>query len=179
MLAMSCIVLFSCSKPDGNGGSSENGSGGNSSESSETSESESGSQDTSDKEDEYDTINAFVAGKCYVLTGMSSEDEEFDEELLEEIYDIKDVASIMSIYFKKGGDAYVSSLFYGKDVVKGSWGEKNGVTKLQVEDDVYDVKVSKDKSSISTTMFQEDDGEFLLTLKEAKDAPKALAKYVE
>ncbi len=128
---------------------------------------------------DYNTKTAFVAGKCYVFSKMSGEGEEFDDELIKDMFDIKDVTDYMMIYFKKGGNAYVKSVLYGKDVQEGKWGEdKDGFTLLQVGDDGYVFK--KHKNGTITTLTEEEDGdEFLITFREAKKTPKALKKYVK
>ena len=163
MLVSSAVMLSACGKSGDNGGSgSGNSSSGNS----------------SSKKKDYDTEKAYVAGKVFVLTGMSYEDEEYDKELIKDMFDIRDLGLYMSVYFEKGGTAYVKSLLYGKDVAEGQWGEKDGVTLLQVEDDLYDIKVNDD-GSISTLTNEEDGEGFLITLREPEEVPEYLKEYVK
>ena len=162
MLVSSAAVLSACGKSGGDGG---NGSG-------------SSSSGNSSKKKDYDTEKAYVAGKVFVLTGMSYDDEEYDKELIKDMFDIRDLGLYMSVYFEKGGTAYVKSLLYGKDVVEGQWGEKDGVTLLQVEDDLYDIKVNDD-GSISTLTNEEDGEGFLITLHEPEEVPEYLKEYVK
>ena len=64
------------------------------------------------KEPKNTTAESKLCGKCYVLTGMKSQDEEYDTDLINAIFDIDDPAEYMSVYFKKDGTAYVYSLLY-------------------------------------------------------------------
>ena len=126
---------------------------------------------------EYHTEDAYVRGKCFVLAGMSSEDEEFDEDLIKEMFDIDDVAKYMGIYFEKSGKAYVSSLLYD-DVEEGKWAERDEITELEVDEDYFEFK-KESSGMISTVKVEEDGEEFYLTFREADKVPDELAKYME
>ena len=150
VMVTSCILLSACGKSGGNG---------------------------SNAGKDYDTEKAYVAGKCFVLSGMSSEDEDFDDELIKEMFDIDDLGQYMTIYFEKGGAAYVWSLLYGDKVQKGKWGEKDGVTLMEVQEELYEIEVADD-GTISTTSVEEDGEGFLLTFEEPEEVPDVMAKYV-
>ena len=164
MVMSAAFMLAACGSGDDSGSGSGSGSSG-------------GSSGSGAKKD-YDTEKAYVAGKVFVLDGMSSEDEDFDKELIKEMFDIRDLGLYMSVYFEKGGTAYVKSLLYGDDVVKGDWGNKDGVTLLQVEDDLYEIE-ENDDGTISTTTNEEDGEGFLITLREPEEVPEYLKEYVK
>ncbi len=180
MLAVSCLMLASCGSSggegSGSGSSSESGAiedAGGSSGSGAGGEA-GGSSGTEEKD--YDTENSYVAGKIFVLEGLSSEDEDFDKELIKDMYNTRDITRVMSIYFEKGGAAYVSSLMYGGEVITGGWGEKDGEILMQLGEELFEIEKADD-GSISTTMNEEDGEEFMLTLIEAEEPPEALAEY--
>ncbi|MBQ3281769.1 MAG: hypothetical protein IJH41_05135 [Eubacterium sp.] len=140
----------------------------------------SGGSSSGGGQEQYNTETAKVTGKCYVFTGMSYEGEEYEEDLLKEIFDINDLAEYMTVYFEKGGAAYVSSLLYDDDVKKGQWGEdpSDGVTVLQIEDDLYEIEV-KDDGTLQTYSIEEDGEEYLITLREPEEVPEVLKPYVK
>lgn len=171
VMVIGAAMLVSCKKSD-------NGSGGT--EPSETSEG-TGTQDDSGngqkEEIDYDPAHSFVAGKCYVLSGMSSEDEEFDEDTIKEIFDISDITEYMKLYFDKTGKAYMSSLLY-KKVQEGDFSVEEGYVLMVIDEDMYEIK-DEGNGVISTEKVEEDGEVFALTFREAKETPKEFAEYVK
>ena len=95
VLIITAAMLVSCKKSG-----SENG-GSDPAETTEETDNKDNSGKSKPEEVDYDPAHSFVAGKCYVLSGMSSEDEEFDEDLIKEMFDIKDITEYMKLYFDK------------------------------------------------------------------------------
>ena len=168
VMIMAAAMLVSCKKSGSDNGGSDPA---------EATE-ETDNKDNSKKEEvDYDPAHSFVAGKCYVLSGMSSEDEEFDEDLIKEMFDISDVSEYMKLYFDKTGKVYMSSLLY-KNVQEGDFTVEEGYVLMVVDEDMYEIR--DEGNGIISTDREEEDGEvFGLTFREVKEAPKELAKYVK
>lgn len=130
------------------------------------------------KEPKNTTAESKLCGKCYVLTGMKSQDEEYDTDLINAIFDIDDPAEYMSVYFKKDGTAYVYSLLYDFKVKEMKWIELDGTAYLEFDDGELEFK-QEDDGTITTVKAEEDGDEFTLTLSEAEEIPEVLAKYAE
>ena len=168
VMIMAAAMLVSCKKSGSDNGGSDPA---------ETAEETKNKDNSKTEEVDYDPAHSFVAGKCYVLSGMSSEDEEFDEDLIKEMFDIKDITEYMKLYFDKTGKVYMSSLLY-KDVQEGDFSVEEGYVLMVVDEDMY--KIKDEGNGVISTDREEEDGEvFALTFREVKDAPKELAKYVK
>ncbi len=163
LVCSAALMLSSCRKSDGG-----NGGGGNG-----------GSSGTSTEEGKiYKTEDAFVAGKCYELTGLKAQDEEYDDDMIKFMYDMDKVADYMHIYFDKSGKAFVLSVIYGKDVVKAIWSyDKDGIL-LQADADVFEIE-DAGNGTITTVQNDEDGDIYTLTLKETDDIPDQFKQYVK
>ena len=112
-----------------------------------------------------------VAGNCYVLAGMSSEDEEFDEDLIKEMFSIQDLSDYLTIYFGEDDKVKVAFMNYGDEPVEGTWTEENGVVRIDLgERDVMELNI--DESGVLSTVYAEDDDEFLITLQKTDEIPE-------
>lgn len=119
-----------------------------------------------------------VSGKCYVFAGMSCDDEEYDEDLLKEMFRIQDLSEYLTIMFEKDGTAKVAFMLYGDKAVKGEWTESNGIVRIDLGKlDGMDLEMDKD--GMLTTVYAEDDDEFLITLRKTDDIPETVAEGAE
>lgn len=137
-----------------------------------------GAESEEEHEPKNTTKESKLCGKCYVMTGMKSQDEEYDTDMIKFMFDIDDPAEYMSVYFKDDGTAYVYSLLYKKEVKKMKWIELDGVAYLEFDDNELEFK-QEDDGTITTVKTEEDGDEFTLTLNEAEEVPEVLADYVE
>ncbi len=157
MLIAGAVLLVSCGK-SGSG----SGSGTESGEKPESQEEE--------KKIEYEK----VSGNCYVLAGMSSEDEEFDEDLIKDMFGIKDLSEYMTIYFREDGKAKMVFLKYGKKALDGEWEQKDGEVNVKFKD-IDGMQFTMGESGVlSTVNVEEDDDEFLLTLSKTEEIPDSV-----
>ena len=118
-----------------------------------------------------------VAEKCYVLAGMSSDEEEFDEELLKEMFSIDELSEYMAVYFDKEDKVYVSSLVYGKKPVEGNYTQDNEKVSVDLgKVDSMELTVGEDGI---LTGYIESDNEFTITLVKTDDIPKPLKSVVK
>ena len=171
VMIITAAMLVSCKKSGSDNGGSDPA------ETAEEADNRDDSGNSKPEEVDYDPAHSFVAGKCYVLSGMRSEDEEFDEELIKEMFDISDVSEYMKLYFDKTGKVYMSSLLY-KNVQEGDFTVEEGYVLMVVDEDMYEIR--DEGNGIISTDREEEDGEvFGLTFREVKEAPKELAKYVK
>lgn len=114
-----------------------------------------------------------VAGRCYVLSGMSSEEGEYDEALIKEMFDIEELSEYMSIYFGRDGKARISSLLYGDDVLEGEYTEKGNQITVDMGK-LDDMAITRESDGQLKTVYVDDDGYFPLTFKETEDIPELL-----
>lgn len=114
-----------------------------------------------------------VAGKCYVLSGMSSDDGEYDEALIKEMFDIDELSEYMSMYFGKDGKVRISSILYGDDVLERSYTEKSNQITIDMED-LDDMAVTRESDGHLSTIYVDEDEHFPLTFKETEDIPELL-----
>ena len=156
MLVAGAALLVSCGKSGSGSGSGAEG------EKPESQEEE--------KKIEYEK----VSGNCYVLAGMSSEDEEFDADLIKDMFGIKDLSEYMTIYFREDGKAKMVFLKYGKKALDGEWEQKDGEVNVKFKD-IEDMQFTMDESGVlSTINVEEDDDEFLLTLSKTEEIPDSV-----
>lgn len=115
-----------------------------------------------------------VSGNCYVLAGMSSEDEEFDEDLIKDMFGIKGLSEYMTIYFREDGKAKMVFLKYGKKALDGEWEQKDGEVNVKFKE-IEDMQFTMDENGVlSTINVEEDDDEFLLTLSKTEEIPDSV-----
>lgn len=119
-----------------------------------------------------------VSGKCYVFAGMSADDEEYDEELLKEMFRIQDLSEYLTIKFEEDGTAKVAFLLYGDKAVLGKWTEKNGQINIDLGK-LDNMNLTMDENGILSTVYAEDDDEFLITLQKTEDIPDTVAEDAE
>ena len=119
-----------------------------------------------------------VSGKCYVFAGMSSEDEEFDEALLKEMFRIQDLSEYLTIMFEEDGTAKVAFMLYGDKAVEGKWTEKNGQINIDLGK-LDNMNLSMDEDGVLSTVYAEDDDEFFITLQKTDDIPDSVAEGAE
>ena len=171
VMIMAAAMLVSCKKSGSDNGGSDPA------DATEETDNKDGSGNNKAEEIDYDPAHSFVAGKCYVLSGMSSEDEEYDEDLIKEMFDIKDITEYMKLYFDKTGKAYMSSLLYSR-VQKGDFTVEEGYVLMVIDEDMYEIK-DEGNGVISTERVEEDGEVYALTFREVKEAPKEFAKYIK
>lgn len=117
-----------------------------------------------------------VSGKCYVLAGMSSDEEEFDEDLLKDMLSVQEISEYLSVYFAEDGKAYVQSMLYGADVVEGTWKEDGSGVIVDLDGDLDDMSFEIQEDGTAVTLLEEDEDEFMLTLQPTEDFPAKLAE---
>ena len=171
VMIMAAAMLVSCKKSGRDNGGSDPA------DATEETDNKDGSGNNKAEEIDYDPAHSFVAGKCYVLSGMSSEDEEYDEDLIKEMFDIKDITEYMKLYFDKTGKAYMSSLLYSR-VQKGDFTVEEGYVLMVIDEDMYEIK-DEGNGVISTERVEEDGEVYALTFREVKEVPEEFAKYVK
>ena len=171
VMILSAAMLVSCRKSGDDNGDSKPA------EAAEDNKDSNSGKDKEKEEIDYDPAHAFLAGKCYVLSGMKADDEVYDEELIKEMFDIDDITEYMKLYFDKTGKAYMSSLLY-KKVQKGTFSVEEGYVLMVIDDDMYEIR-EVNSGTITTDKVEEDGDVFTLTFREVKKAPEELAKYVK
>lgn len=137
-----------------------------------------GAESEEEHEPKNTTAESDLVGKCYVMTGMASQDETYDEDMIKFMFDIDDPAEYMSVYFEPDGTAYVYSLLYKKEVKKMKWIELDGVAYLEFDEDELELK-KEDDGSLTTVKTEEDGDEFTITLSEVDKVPEVLKDYVK
>ena len=119
---------------------------------------------------------SLVAGKCYVLTEMSSEDGPYDEKTVEEMFDIKDISEYMSVYFGKDGKARLSSVLYKDDVLVNDYSEKGETVTIDM-DELEDMTFTVHDDGTLSTVYVDDEDDFPLTMTETDEFPELLKEY--
>ena len=156
MIIASAFLLAGCGQKAAEPGNTEPGTGNESQE--------------EEKKIEYES----VSGNCYVLMGMSSDEEEFDEDLLKEMFGIKDLSEYMTIYFGEDGKAKMVFLKYGKKAISGDWEQKDGEVNVNFSG-IDEITFTMDESGILSAVNIEEDGdEFMLTLSKTEDIPDSV-----
>lgn len=117
-----------------------------------------------------------VAGKCYVLSGMSSEDGPYDEETIKEMFDIDDISEYMAVYFGKDGKARLSSLLYKDEVLENNYKENGDNITIDMED-LDDMSFTVNEDGTLSTIYVDDDNDFPLTMTETDKFPELLKEY--
>ena len=117
-----------------------------------------------------------VAGKCYVLSGMSSEDGPYDEETIKEMFDIDDISEYMAVYFGKDGKARLSSLLYKDEILENDYKE-NGDNITTDMEDLDDMSFTVNEDGTLSTIYVDDDNDFPLTMTETDKFPELLKEY--
>ena len=116
-----------------------------------------------------------VADTCYILIGMSADGEEYNEEMVKDLFGVKEVSEYISVYFAADGRAFVKSMLYGEEVIEGTWKQVGGRVSVDLGDlDWLDFDMTDD-GALQTVMDSDDD-EFLLTLNKTEDFPEGLAE---
>ncbi len=117
-----------------------------------------------------------VAGKCYVLSGMSSEDGPYDEETIKEMFDIDDISEYMAVYFGKDGKARLSSLLYKDEVLENDYKENGDNITIDMEE-LDDMSFTVNEDGTLSTIYVDDDNDFPLTMTETDKFPELLKEY--
>ena len=117
-----------------------------------------------------------VAGKCYVLSGMSSEDGPYDEETIKEMFDIDDISEYMAVYFGKDGKARLSSLLYKDEILENDYKENGDNITIDMED-LDDMSFTVNEDGTLSTIYVDDDNDFPLTMTETDKFPELLKEY--
>lgn len=117
-----------------------------------------------------------VAGKCYVLSGMSSEDGPYDEETIKEMFDIDDISEYMAVYFGRDGKARLSSLLYKDEVLENDYKENGDNITIDMED-LDDMSFTVNEDGTLSTIYVDDDNDFPLTMTETDKFPELLKEY--
>ena len=120
-----------------------------------------------------------VAGKCYVFSGMSADDEEYDEDLLKEMFDIDDLSEYLAIKFGEDDKALLHAMTYGDEPVECVWSEEDGKVDIDMGQ-LGEMTLSMGQDGVlSTVMIEDDDEEFLIKLVKTDDVPEVLSEAKE